>query len=44
MYGGLVLTGRERRPDGSAEPSTMWWVITGSPEMRSLIEQFKQPH
>lgn len=42
MFGGLVLSGSERRFDGSAEPSTMWWVITGPPEMRDLFTQFKQ--
>jgi hypothetical protein len=42
MFGGLVLSGSERRFDGSAEPSTMWWVITGPPEMRDLFTRFKQ--
>jgi len=42
MYGGIVLSGSCRNDDGSVEPSTMWWAITGPPEMRGMLERFRQ--
>jgi hypothetical protein len=37
MYGGLVLSDDRRKSDGPIESCSMWWVITGPPELDDTI-------
>lgn len=37
MYGGLVLSDNRRKSDGPMEACSMWWVITGPPELSDTV-------
>ena len=41
MYGGLVLSDNRRKSDGPVESCSMWWVITGPPELEDSISRLK---
>lgn len=43
MYGGLVLSDDRRKADGQMESCSMWWVITGPPELNEGFERLKKP-
>jgi hypothetical protein len=41
MYGGLVLSDDRPKTDGQHESCSMWWVITGPPELNDTISRLK---
>ena len=41
MYGGLVLSDDRRKSEGDMESCSMWWVITGPPEIEDMTERLK---
>jgi len=42
MYGGLILSDDRRKIDGQMQPCSMWWVITGPPELNEGFERLKR--
>jgi len=41
MYGGLVLSDDRRKSDGPIESYSVWWVITGPPEVSDTMARLK---
>jgi hypothetical protein len=41
MYGGLVLSDDRSKSEGDMESCSMWWVITGPPEIEAMTERLK---
>lgn len=43
MYGGLVLSDDRQKRDGEMQSCSMWWIITGPPEVNEGFERLKRP-
>jgi len=41
MYGGLVLSDDRTKADGQMESCSVWWVISGPPELNQRISRMK---
>jgi hypothetical protein len=41
MYGGLVLSDSRVKSDGPVESCSVWWVITGPPELHETVARLK---
>ena len=41
MYGGIAISDDRRKSDGAVESCTMWWVITGPPELHESVARLK---
>ena len=41
MYGGLVLSDDRHKRDGEMQSCSMWWVITGPPELNETLSRLK---
>ncbi len=41
MYGGLVLSDDRHKQYGEMQPCSMWWVVTGPPELHESISRLK---
>jgi hypothetical protein len=41
MYGGLVLSDDRRRSNGPVESCSVWWVMTGPPELEDRVSRLK---
>jgi hypothetical protein len=41
MYGGLVLSDNQKKSDDPMESCSVWWVVTGPPELHETIARLK---
>jgi hypothetical protein len=41
MYGGLVLSDNRQKSDSPVESCSVWWVVTGPPELHETIAHLK---